>query len=197
MEAIDIRYEQLELDSLPELTTLQSALIQRGIKILNTDDVKQYQKERADRANANMIGVTKRVGQVSFILAFAMAFGFLWTAIHHIHPIAAWILGPGATISLILAVSCADRLIGYRNPLNLWQWCWKDLPPQSNFVTTRNGVIQVPENVAAINNQIFADTGVCGFVTFFREDPFLSFVDWDHTEYYVAVWDEKGFVLPS
>lgn len=195
MHVTEIRYSPLDVEALPELTPLQAALIQHGYQILDTNDVLKYQEEFARDFNHKLLGRLKLQGQISFVTFCAglgAAIVFMIAQFHFGAAIAGIIGGAG----VIIATNRAAWLNVYENPHNLWQWVSLQIHyKQSCINTTMAGTIRIPEKVQEINNTISHEVGLYGRVHWFQQDPFLFFEELG-VRYYVAVWDEKGFILP-
>lgn len=191
MTATEIRYKEMTVEGLPNLSALQSYLIRKGVKILDYGDVCRYQQELAEKTNKRYDKWGTIVALASLVVALASV-GLIITSIvkgvaaHEILLISAVV---GVFAGFLGFVGGANASSNATSPTYRWQWT------SASWHVFKNSR-RIPAAVYALGNSIQKETGSIGMVDYFREDPFLWFQD-GTGRYYVAVWDEKGFSLPA
>jgi hypothetical protein len=205
--AQQIRRREVEA---PPLTQLQKGLLEAGVKILDTGDVKKYQREKLDALKARPRGRGWPKEAVLGCLLL-VASGFLAGGV---------IIAPNRSAAgswfccliacLFTAAHCFVSSYHKLPPSRLsWRtydigvcparYGWQFLMPHS-FPAQGVGTIGIPPEIQDIGNRVAA-TGVSAAfeVEQLDADPFLLVwsLDMDNSgneAYYIGVWDEKGFV---
>jgi hypothetical protein len=178
---------------LPNLTQLQRAIYEAAAPILHAPDVKAYQERVRRKSDRRTWGRTFGTAvPIVFLITAGFAYAGLWALgiLAHQDPVVRW------TIPILLwalgasfAASCAGTVADmWMEPQlhSAWRSVGWDAFP------TATQVVPKPVKVRLKNIRRWCP-GVAFTVEYLDADPFLA-VEHEGERYYVAVWDETGFI---